>query len=111
MKRFPFLLIISLFISTACQKNDITSPKTSVCIEAKVEVMRTNNMSNTSVKRYAKDNEYFWLFDTGAAFDAPKYMLNISCDTVCRWCRCTFNTACYSDFNLNDSTVVTIWKP
>lgn len=110
MKNFSFLLIISLFISTACKKNEITLPKTSACIDAKVEVMRSNNQANTSIIRYTKNNEYFWLFDTGSAFDAPKYMLNVSCDTVCKWCRCSTTSACQSDYNLSDSTAVMIWK-
>ncbi len=109
MKALPFLLIISLFISTACHKNEV-SPKTSVCIEAKIEIMRIANIANTSVMRYTKNNEYYWLFDTGSAFDAPKYMLNVSCDTVCEWCRCSTIPTCQSDYNLNDSSAILIWK-
>ncbi len=110
MKTLPFLLLVSLFISTACKKNEVPFPKTSPCIEAKVDFMRISNIANTSVMRYSKNNEYFWLFDTGSAFDAPKYMLNISCDTVCQWCRCSNIPACRSDFNLSDTTAVIIWK-
>ena len=110
MKTLPFLLLVSLFMMIACEKNEQASPKTSDCIEAKIAEMRDKNAAYTSVVRYEKNNESYWLFDSGSAFDAPKYMLNISCDTVCKWCRCWTHPVCQSDFNLNDSTAVIIWK-
>ena len=110
MKVLLFLLLVTLFINTACRKNEVTFPKTSLCIESKIEAMRTANIAHTSITRYSRNSESFWLFDTGSAFDAPKYMLNVSCDTVCKWCRCSTTSACQSDYNLSDSTAVMIWK-
>lgn len=110
MKVLPFLLLATLFINTACKKNEVTFPKTSLCIESKIEVMRTANVAHTSITRYSRNGESFWLFDSGSAFDAPKYMLNVSCDTVCQWCRCSNIPVCHSDFDLGDSTAVVLWK-
>ena len=110
MKTLSTLLVLTLFISTACQKAEPSTLKTSACIEAKVNVMRTENVPNTSVKRYLKNNEYYFLFDNGAAFDAPKYMLNVSCDTLCKWCRCSTMPTCQVNFDLGDTTAVVIWQ-
>ncbi len=110
MKTFTLSILVVLFISTACKNNEPTFPQTSACIEAKVNTMRTENVANTSVKRYMKDKEYYFLFDKGSAFDAPKYMLNVSCDTVCKWCRCSSNPACQVEFDLGDTTAVFIWQ-
>ena len=109
MKALFLLLFVVLFINTACHENEVITPKTSTCIEAKVNAMRTDNVANTSVKRYLKNNEYYWLFDNGSAFDAPKYMLNVSCDTICKWCRCSSNSACQIEFDLGDTTAIFIW--
>ncbi len=109
MKSLSVLLLLTLFVNTACKENEPTFLQTSTCIDAKVNAMRTKNVANTSVKRYRKDKEYYFLFDDGSAFDAPKYMLNISCDTVCKWCRCSSNPACQVEFDLSDTTAVFIW--
>lgn len=101
-----FFLILGML---ACDKQEV-SIVNSACIESKVDAMRTANKAYTSVKRFTKNGESFWLFDTGSAFDAPQFMLNANCDTVCKWCFCTTRLPCQSDFNLGDSTAVTIWK-
>ena len=110
MKTLFLLMFAVLFINTACHKNEVTSPKTSDCIDAKVNAIRTDNVPNTSVKRYLKNNEYYFLFDNGSAFDAPKYMLNVSCDTLCKWCRCVPVPTCQVEFDLGDTTAVVIWQ-
>jgi hypothetical protein len=110
MKTLCISLISTLVFCTSCEKNDTTLPISSACIDAKIEMMRTANLAYTSVARYKINNEYCWLFDTGSAFDAPKYMLNVSCDTVCKWCRCSTIPTCQSDYNLNDSSAIIIWK-
>lgn len=110
MKTLPFILLASLFISTACKENVVSSPETSVCIEAKIEAMRIANKPSTQVKRFIKNGEYFWIFNNGTAFDLPEEMLNVNCDTVCRRCRCIISATCQSDFKLSDSTAVVIWK-
>lgn len=113
MKKLILLFVCTCLGITACEKNHMgCTPPPSIetaCIQAKITAMQTANKDYTSVKRYLKNNDYFWLFDNGAAFDAPLYMLNATCDTVCRWSFRT-NQACQANFNLNDSTAVVIWK-
>jgi hypothetical protein len=115
-KQILFFLVILL--STAACKDTLEplcggcSPTLgfeSICISEKINALVAANRDFTSVKRYIKANERFWLFDTGAAFDAPQFMLNANCDTVCRW---TFraNPPCAQNFNLGDSTAVVLWK-
>jgi hypothetical protein len=113
MKNLVALLFIAFLGFTACEKNHIgcePPPNAeSACIQAKITALQTANKDFTSVKRYLKNNEYFWLFDNGAAFDAPQHLLNATCDTVCTW-SFRANESCQANFNLNDSTAVVIWK-
>jgi hypothetical protein len=114
MKNLMFLFIFSFIGFIACHSvnHDDCDPQPVVeptCIQTKIEAIRTANRDFTSVKRYSKNNEFFWLFDNGAAFDAPQYMLNAVCDTVCTW-SFRANFPCQQNFNLNDSTAVVIWK-
>jgi hypothetical protein len=115
MKNLMFLFIFSFLGFIACDSvnHGDCDPQPVVeptCIQAKIEAIRTANRDFTSVKRYTKNNESFWLFDNGSAFDAPQYMLNAACDTVCTWCFCPTRPPCQLNFNLGDSTAVVIWK-
>ena len=105
MKKLSIILIVLLGIA-ACEKQE----ESSACIEPKIEAIRIANKAYTSVKRFTKNGESFWLFDNGSAFDAPQYMLNAACDTVCTWCFCPSQPPCQSDFNLGDSTAVVLWQ-
>jgi hypothetical protein len=114
MKNLMFLFIFSFIGFIACNSvnHDGCDPFAvqTICIQAKIDAMRTANRDFTSVKRYTKNNELFWLFDNGSAFDAPQYMLNAACDTVCKWEFRVSNLPCKQDYNLNDSTAVVVWK-
>ncbi|MDZ7876713.1 MAG: hypothetical protein U5L45_03540 [Saprospiraceae bacterium] len=85
------------------------SPETA-CVTAKINAFKTANKDYTSVKRFMKNNTPFWLFDNGSAFDAPQYMLNAACDTMCTWAFRANSFPCQSDYNLGDSTAVVLWK-
>jgi hypothetical protein len=80
------------------------------CIQTKINAMVAANRDFTSVKRYKQGSVSFWLFDTGSAFDGPRYMLNETCDTVCTWCFCPSISNCHANYNLSDSTAVVLWK-
>lgn len=115
MKNLMFLFIFSFIGFIACNSinhggcapQPVAEP---TCIQTKIEAIRTANRDFTSVKRYSKNDEFFWLFDNGAAFDAPQYMLNAACDTVCTWSFRANALPCQQNFNLGDSTAVIIWK-
>jgi hypothetical protein len=113
MKKSMLILATAFLGITACEKNHIgcepPPSAESACIQAKITAMQTANKDYTSVKRYFKNNDYFWLFDTGSAFDAPQYLLNTACDTVCTW-SFRANEPCQLGLNLGDSTAVVIWK-
>jgi hypothetical protein len=116
MKKLILCVAIAVFSFSSCQKDNVPPPccvapkvETS-CIQTKIDAMTAANKDFTSVKRYKKSNEFFWLFDNGAAFDAPQYMLNAACDTVCTWCFCPNRPPCQQNFNLNDSTAIVMWK-
>jgi hypothetical protein len=114
MKKLMLFICVLLIHLTACvEVKDCCVPPPSpetACITTKINALKTANKDFTSVKRYIKSGNAFWLFDTGSAFDAPQYMLNAACDTVCTW---TFRASafpCQKDYNLSDSTAVVIWK-
>jgi hypothetical protein len=113
MKKLVLFVCLIAFGITACVKNDcgcVSPPNESTCIETKIFAMQTANKDYTSVKRLVKNNQKYWLFDTGSAFDAPQYLLNSACDTVCTWTFRSNALPCQSNFSLNDSTAVVIWK-
>ena len=107
-----FMAILSLIackktsLDCGCVQPAIETP----CIKAKITAFQTADKSYTSVKRYSKNGQFFWLFDNGSAFDAPQYMLNSACDTVCTWSFSPNRPPCQQDFNLGDSTAVILWK-
>jgi hypothetical protein len=112
MKYLLLFFFFALLSAGTCNKTaqDIVPPITNpACIQTKIDAFQAGNKDYTSVKRYSKNNEFFWLFDNGSAFDAPQYLLNTACDTVCTW---SFRAGlpCQSNFNLGDSTAVVIWK-
>ncbi len=114
MKKIILFIFLAFFSFISCQRPlDCCSPIPSyetACIQSKINAMAAANKSFTSVKRYKKNDAHYWLFDTGSAFDAPQYMLNATCDTVCTWCFCPSRPPCQLEYNLNDSTAVIIWK-
>jgi hypothetical protein len=117
MKKLILFVLIAICGAIACKipnpRLDCCDPLPSVetpCITTKLNAMRTANANFTSVKRFTKNAQNFWLFDNGAAFDAPQYMLNAACDTVCVWAFRAAALPCQKDFNLGDTTAVVIWK-
>ena len=115
MKNLIVLLSFFCLGFMACDRNNHIGcapvPKfESNCIQTKINALIAENKGFTSVTRYEKENGRFWLFNNGAAFDAPQYMLNAACDTVCTWAFRANASPCQKDFNLNDSTAVVIWK-
>ena len=117
MKNLIIIAFMTILGLLACKKTFIqdcgcVSPPASEtpCIQAKITAFQTADKSYTSVKRYLKNGQFFWLFDNGSAFDAPQYMLNSACDTVCTWSFSPNRPPCQQDFNLGDSTAVILWK-
>ena len=74
--------LFSLFLIPVLSCLAFEKPPTSKCIESKIVTMQTANKDYTSVTRYKVKGKYYWVFDTGSAFDAPRYTLNAACDTV-----------------------------
>jgi hypothetical protein len=114
MKKLVLLVCIFLMHITACvEPKDCCAPSPfpeSACITTKVNTFKTANKDFTSVKRFVKNGTPFWLFDNGAAFDAPQYLLNAACDTVCTWAFRANAFPCQKDYNISDSTAVVIWR-
>jgi hypothetical protein len=118
MKKRVLFFAIIVFSFISCRKDtrdnscDCVPPPTafSTCLQKKIDTFIAANADYTSIKRYRKGTDIFVLFDNGAAFDAPQYMLNWNCDTVCTWSFRANALPCQQDFNLNDSTAVVIWK-
>ncbi len=117
MKKYIVYALFASFNFVACK--DVAPPLDccyplpsyeTTCIKTKINAISSANKDFTSVKRYKKGNDFFWLFDNGSAFDAPQYMLNAACDTVCTWEFRASNLPCKQDFNLNDSTAVVVWR-
>jgi hypothetical protein len=113
MKKLILFISVLFMHLTACNEKDCCSPLPSfetACVNSKISAFRTANKDFTSVKRFMKSGNAFWLFDTGSAFDAPQYLLNAACDTVCTWTFRANAFPCQKDYNLSDSTAVVIWK-
>lgn len=58
---------------------------TSDCIKEKIQVFVKNNssMSMAQVFAFKSKGTTYYMFDEGMALDAPAYVLNNRCDTVC----------------------------
>lgn len=113
MKNLIVMAFIAVLGLISCEKLEcgcIQPVAETDCIQAKITAFQVADKSYTNVKRYLKNGQSFWLFDNGSAFDAPQYMLNAACDTVCTWSFSPNRPPCQQDFNLGDSTAVTIWK-
>lgn len=85
-------------------------PPTSACIASKIKAMRKANKDYTSVKRYQVKGKYYWVFDNGSAFDAPQYILNAACDTVCMGASRGNRKPCPADLDFDNQKGVTIWQ-
>jgi hypothetical protein len=112
-KLILFICVIFIQFAACIKVKNCCEPLPSLettCISTKIKTLKIANKDFTSVKRFIKNGNAFWLFDTGAAFDAPQYLLNTACDTVCTWVFRANTFPCQKDYNLNDSTAVVIWR-
>ena len=105
MKYLFSLLLISILSFSVCEK-----PPTSKCIESKIVTMQKANKEYTSVTRYKVKGKYYWVFDNGSAYDVPRYVLNVACDTVCMSPTRGNPKPCPMALDFGDPTAVVLWK-
>ena len=105
MKYLFSLLLIPILSFSVCEK-----PPTSKCIESKISAMQKANQDHTSVTRYKVKGKYYWVFDNGSAFDAPRYVLNVACDTVCMGPTRGNRKPCPMALDFDNPTAVVLWK-
>ena len=105
MKYLFSLLLIPILSFSVCEK-----PPTAKCIESKIVTMQKANKEYTSVTRYKVKGKYYWVFDNGSAFDAPRYVLNSACDTVAMGAFRGQRKPNLVDIPYDDPKAVVIWK-
>ena len=82
MKNAVFIIVLFCF---ACKKEQSAAPNLSPCIDAKVNKFKTESRITgfSSVTEYELNNKCYYEFDYGRAADAPAYILDSQCDTIC----------------------------
>ena len=80
------LLLLLLFTSCACKKDEEALSNLPTCLQTLLANQQQSLGLQTIRVQKIKGEKHYWLNTDARHLDAPEYIVNASCDTVCLIC-------------------------